>query len=386
MSDLLSVCENLRRWFRRNQYKGIDPYQLDEKVFSYGKKLPFLRYMRKALKPLHSHIPRTIFARLGPIYLPKALGLIIGGNCSLYRLKAKQGYLDENYQLLEILKKIGSPGFEHTCWGWPFEWGQHPRYPKNLPLPCVTSPIGHALLDFYSITNDDKILDVAEDVARFLIEENGFEEFEDSLCLFYSCIDKNLVYNGNLMASAFLLRLSQINSTQARLDFAKKALRFVLDGQNSDGSWNYSHQKRRTGVIDNRHSGFVLESLSQINGILKNERVELALEKGWKYYRENFFEDNLPKCSPLQVFPIDIHDVAQAIIICTEMQDWHRAEQIIDFAIKKMSNKRDEFYYKYFGNGRTNQTVFFRWGQAWVFKALSLFLEKKADKAYRDKA
>jgi len=68
------------------------------------------------------------------------------------------------------------------------------------------------------------------------------------------------------------------------------------------------------------------------------------------------------------------------------MQDWHRAEQIIDFAIKKMSNKRDEFYYKYFGNGRTNQTVFFRWGQAWVFKALSLFLEKRADKAYGDKA
>ncbi len=385
MSDLLSICENLRLWFGKNQYKGIDPYQLDEKVFGYGKGLPILKYIRKALKPFHSHIPRAIFARLGPIYLPKALGLIIGGNCSLYRVRAKRDYVDENYQLLGVLKKKTSQGFKHTCWGWPFEWGQDPRYPKDLPLPCVTSPIGHALLDFHSITKDDEVLNTAEDVARFLMQENGFKEFEDSLCLFYSCIDKNLIYNGNLMASAFLVRLSQINSSQAQLDFAQKALRFVLDGQNSDGSWNYSHQKRRIGVIDNRHSGFVLESLSQINRILKDKRVELTLRKGWKYYRENFFEDSLPKCSPSQVFPVDIHDVAQAIITCTEMQDWNQAEKIINFAINKMSNERDEFYYKYFENGGTNQTVFFRWGQAWMFKALSLFLEKKTNKVYRDK-
>lgn len=384
MNDLLSICENLRRWFQKNDYKGIDPYQLDEKVFSYSKGLPILKYIRKALKPFHSLIPRAIFARLGPIYLPKALGLIIGGNCSLYRMRAKREYIDENYQLLGILKRIKNQGFKHTCWGWPFEWGQDPRYPKDLPLPCVTSPVGHVLLDFYNVTRDDKVLGVAEDVARFLIEENGFKEFEDSLCLFYSCMDSNLVYNGNLISSAFLLRLNQINSSEAQLDFAQRALRFVLHGQNSDGSWNYSHQKRRIGVIDNRHSGFVLESLSQINRILKDERVELALEKGWKYYRENFFEGSLPKCSPSQVFPVDIHDVAQAIITCTEMQDWSRAEGVTDFAINKMSNERDEFHYKYFENGKTNQTVFFRWGQAWMFKALSLFLEKKADKAYRD--
>jgi len=387
VSDLLPICENLRRWFREKEYKGIDPYQLDEKVFSQGKALPFLRYLREALKPLHSFVPRLVFARFDPIHLPKALGLIMGGNCSLYRVRAKREYMDENYELLRILERIRSPGLEHTCWGWPFEWGQYPRYPKDLPLPCVTSPIAHALLDFYCITNDDKVLGVAEDVARFLMYENGFREFQDSLCLFYSCTDPNLVYSGNLMSSAFLARLSQINSGQAELDFAKKASRFVLNGQNGDGSWNYSYQKRgrRIEMIDNRHSGFVLESLSQISRTFKDERIEHALRKGWKYYRENFFEGSLPKWSPSQVFPVDIHDVAQAIITCTEMRDWKRAEQIMDFAIKKMSNKRDEFYYKYFENGRTNQIVFFRWAQAWMFKALSFFLEKKSSKADRDK-
>jgi hypothetical protein len=67
------------------------------------------------------------------------------------------------------------------------------------------------------------------------------------------------------------------------------------------------------------------------------------------------------------------------------MQDWNRAEKIINFAINKMSNKRDEFHYKYFENGRRNQTVFFRWGQAWMFKAVSLFLERKCINVYGDK-
>ena len=243
MNSPLAISENLRVWFREHQYKCIDPFQLDEKVFGYNRLLPFLKYIRKVLKPMHSRIPRAIFSNFSPIYLPKALGLIIGGNSSLYRIKAKGEYLDESYELLDILREIRSPESRHTSWGWPFEWGQGPRYPRNLPLPCVTSPIGHALLDFYAVTKDDKV--------------------------------------------------------------------------------------------------------------------------------------HLPKCSPRHVFPVDIHDVAQAIITATELQDWNLVMKITKFAIDNMSNKKDEFYYKYFENGKTNQTVFLRWGQAWMFKALSLFLERQ---------
>jgi len=84
VSDLLSICENLRRWFQKNNYKGIDLYLLDEKVFSCSKRLAFLRYIRKILKCFHSHIPPAIFSSFSSIYLPKALGLIIGGNCSFW--------------------------------------------------------------------------------------------------------------------------------------------------------------------------------------------------------------------------------------------------------------------------------------------------------------
>jgi hypothetical protein len=50
------------------------------------------------------------------------------------------------------------------------------------------------------------------------------------------------------------------------------------------------------------------------------------------------------------------------------------AQQILNFTIEKMSNGKDEFYYKYFENGKVNNSVFFRWNQAWMYVAVAKLL------------
>jgi len=95
------------------------------------------------------------------------------------------------------------------------------------------------------------------------------------------------------------------------------------------------------------------------------------------YYKNNLFEDYIPKWAPDQTYPVDIHDVAQSIITFTDVGDMTFARKIIDFSFTQMFNGKDEFYYKLSRSGKVNKTAFIRWGQAWMFIALSKYLEKR---------
>ena len=87
----LVVCENLRKWFKKHNYHGKDPFQIDDKLFSI--KMPFFHRIRNLLKPLHHLIPKQIFSSFKPIIIPKSIGLILGGNVNLYNLtKNKEAF------------------------------------------------------------------------------------------------------------------------------------------------------------------------------------------------------------------------------------------------------------------------------------------------------
>lgn len=364
----IQIIENLRVWFVKNQYKGTDPYQIDQKASGLLKKLPFLKYVRKALKPFHVFIPKSAFSSFPKIYHPKAIGLIIGGNAFLYSISKNQELLIENNYLINLLKELRNKDYKHHAWGSPFEWGSNPRYPANTPAICLLSPIGNALLDYYEIAKDKKVLELCNDVALHITEENGYKEIDkDTACLYYSPVDKNEVYNSNALAANFLFRLNAHMPNKEQIHLAKRVCNYVMQGQRSDGSWVYSNS---SDIIDNRHTGYILESLVTIKKHWQNEKLEEAYSKGLKYYKTYLTDKGLPKWSPQKTFPIDIHDVAQAIITYTETGDLDRAEYIANYAIQNMSNGKDEFYFKLFNNGNVNKNVFIRWGQAWMYYAL----------------
>ncbi|MGD8779520.1 MAG: hypothetical protein PVH88_11240 [Ignavibacteria bacterium] len=378
-NNYIDIAKNMRLWFIEKQYKGNDPFQVDEKVFSKINKLPIANFIRKVLKPFHSYLPSNSFFKFPSIYHPKTIGLVIAGNANLYQITSEEEVLNENLKLLEILEERRSPGYKHIAWGHPFEWGQLPRYPKDTPFVCVTCPVTHGLLDYYKISGNSKSLEMCIDAANGLLNESGYDNISDDIIsLYYSPLDKKYVYNSDIMAASFLYRLNQIHPKKEYIEFANKLINFVISGQNEDGSWIYADKRgeQRIDTIDNRHTSFVLEAFQIINDIRKDNSLTDVIEKGKKYYLGNLFEGPIPKWSPQKTYPIDIHDIANAIITLTKLGEIEKAEAVFDFALEKMFNGRDQFYYKLFADGRVNKTVFIRWGQAWMYKAIAEYILK----------
>lgn len=376
--EFTTIAKNMNQWFARNHYMGNDPFQVDEKVFGGINKLGFAKYIRKVLKPFHSYIPGSTFTKYPHIYHPKAVGLIIGGNSNIYKITKDEELINESDKLLNLLDELRSPGYKFYCWGHPFEWGQTPRYPKNTPFVCVTSPICHCLLDFHEISNNQKTLEMCVSAANGLLKENGFDVLgEHMLSLYYSPLDKKYVYNSDIMAASFLYRLNQIQPNIEYIEFADKLINFVVSGQNRDGSWIYAESKGDQSIftIDNRHTSFVLEAFKIINDIRSDDSLTGIIEKGGNYYFKNLFEGSIPKWSPNKTYPVDIHDIANAIITLTKLNEIEKARSTLQFALAKMFNGQDQFYYKLFANGRVNKTVFIRWGQAWMYQAISSLIK-----------
>lgn len=373
------ICADMREWFRKQNYAGIDPYLLDERVFAarrYPIIGPALGLIRRVLKPFHPWIPKQVFSTLSPVVIPKAVGLILSGNSFVYQLAPQPDILNENHDLLDWLLAHRSPGFSHLCWGQPFAWGSNPRYLPNTPAVCATSPIAHGILDHYQVSNDEKALEMLQAVADYLMFENGHEDMGTSLCVHYGPTNRDLAYNSNAMAASFLARLSRITGNRDQSAFASKALRFVVEEQNKDGSWYYTSDRggrQAVPTIDNRHTGFVLEHLQIAGELLSNEEAIRAVQRGWAYYEQLLFDGPTPKWAPDQSYPVDIHDVAQAVLTPIQLGRLEFAANVVQFALNSLFNGRDQFYYKLFADGRVNQTVFVRWGQAWMYKALAAF-------------
>jgi len=364
---LFNIIIQMHDWFVSQNYKGIDPYQMDEKAFAILKYVPLFSTIRSILKPFHSRIPSSAFSKFPPIYHPKAIGLIIAGNCYLYRITRDNSLLSENNRLLHILASLKNPKFGNACWGHPFEWGQDIRYPFNTPMVCVQAPVIQSLLDYYDVSKNEDVLNLAKSALKWIVDEVEMDDFGESISLCNSPLTTDHVHNSNIMAAAVLYRYNDISKQPLFTDMADKLTLFTIDCQNPDGSWNYSDNSL---TIDNRHTGFILSALSKIYRYKQDDEIKKSLELGTEYYYSNLFENEIPKWSPEQTYPVDIHDIAQAIITATDLRNYHLANKIIKFAVEKMSNGRDCFYYKLFENGDVNKAIFIRWGQAWMYYAL----------------
>ena len=74
---------------------------------------------------------------------------------------------------------------------------------------------------------------------------------------------------------------------------ADRNLNFVLQAQNSDGSWPYSTDEERL-FVDHFHTCFVLKALAKIEAITKNPECTKAIERGVDYYVRNLFDERGP--------------------------------------------------------------------------------------------
>lgn len=381
----MDVALKVLEWIVSRDFQGIDPYLLDAKLNSVGSGSllrPVMKKVRSALKPFHPFIPRRVFTSATPVLMPKVLGLSLSGIAGLSSQWEPNAYQSTIDLTVSKLLAARSEKSKHLSWGHPFSWGSAVRYEPDTPSIPVTGLVGHGLMDIVEAGRATGHKENLESIADYITTENGFKDFGSSICFYYAPSNLDLTYNTSILAASYLVRLDGHFNSNAYSDLAARAVRFVIEGQNPDGSWYYTDPRGDTPLdktIDGRHSGFILEHLARILPHLHPDdqlaaQVREALAKGTEYYLTRMMDGAIPRWDPESTYPVDVKDVAQATITLSVLGRLDQARETLDFAYKHFFDGTGAFWYKLHKGGSVNKTVFIRWSQAWMLKAIGTLI------------
>jgi len=195
----------------------------------------------------------------------------------------------------------------------------------------------------------------------------------NSICFSYSPFDKENVYNANMKAVRILSQGYSITKNNELITEAEKAVKFVIDRQNADGSWFYS-DLISDEYIDNYHTGYILDCLKDFIELTGNVTVKKNLEKSYNFYVSNFFENGrIPKFFNNKTYPVDSTSAAQSVITLCNFGNIKLASDVAEYMIGNMQSESGHFYFRRY-NYFSNRSSFMRWSNAWMFAALSYLI------------
>jgi rhamnogalacturonyl hydrolase YesR len=383
---VLESLAKLERYCKQEEFKGWDPYDgLNSLLFQAIPIISKNRFVRLVWIQGFKRSPIN-FRKIAGVrkdYNPKALGLFLSGYCNLYNTNSKQEYFDKISFFTSRIQELDHNNWSGSCWGYNFDWQARAFFqPKNTPTVVATTFIGNALLDAYEITGDKKLLENARSACNFILKDlNRTYDEKGNFAFSYSPLDKSVVFNASLLGSNLLARVYNFTRENELIKEAKKSVAYCCDHQNNNGSWSYGtlpfHQ-----WIDNFHTGYNLECIAAYMKFSEDDSYKGQLEKGYEYYINTFFtEEGISKYYSNSIYPIDIHSSAQLVVTLVKLNKFTDQKVLVDkvlnWTIENMQSKKGYFYYQvnqYF----SSKIPYMRWGQAWMFYALSTYL--KADK------
>lgn len=384
MDQIKSSLRRLQHYIESNNYKGYDPYDaLTSPLFN----LPLLRtnkFIRfgsqQFLKRFPINLRPVLLVTKG--YNPVTLGLCIQAYSYLFKIEddneIKQNYLNKIHFLIDELCKLQSVGFAGSCWGYDFDWeARYSKIPAYQPTVVATGIITNALFICYSLTGIQSSADLCISSADFVMKDLNRSYDNNTFIFSYSPFDKQKVYNASMKGIRILAQVYSLTKKEELKNTAIKAVDYIINKQNDDGSWYYSESN--TGKwVDNYHSGYVIDCLDDLIKYTGMKCYDVNLKNGFEYYRNNFFLGNgFPKFYVHKTYPLDCTSAAQSILTLIRFQIIESAHKVAEYLINNMQDDKGYFYFrkfKYF----TIKTSFMRWSNAWMFVALS-YLKYRLD-------
>jgi hypothetical protein len=304
---------------------------------------------------------------------PKGIGLFLWGYVKLCKIDPRPEYHERIQYLIDLLDKVKNQGYSGACWGYNFDWQSRVAYlPQNTPTIVNSSFIGHALLDAYTLLGNKDALHLAISIGDFIIKDLNRDRQGDAICFSYSPTDRNFVHNANLLGASLLIRLSHLTGVDELRNTALSSLRYTMERQRDDGSWFYAEPKMQNW-IDSFHTGFNLQAIRYFLELGEAKQYENSYKRGVKFYAGNFFlSDGTPKYYHNRVYPIDIHAPAEAIVFFSSEGEQYceLTDRVLNWTLVNMYNPKGYFYFRK-GRRFTNKIPYIRWGQAWMFHALT---------------
>lgn len=376
--DISPHLAALGHYIETEDYAGFDPYDALNspivRALSFNRKYGRIAWIQ-LLRRLPLNLRPFLFIAKG--HNPKGLGLFLGGYAKLYQGNQYPGFLHKARYLTSLLDGYKSKGYSGNCWGYNFDWQSRAFYvPKHTPTIVNSGFIGHALLDTFQSTGDQKTLDLAVPIKDFLLKDLNRTIDGGTFCFSYTPIDNTAVHNANLLGASLLIRLYKITGDTQLKDAALSSLAYTMKHQHDDGSWFYAETTMQSW-IDSFHTGFNLQAIRWFLQLGEAEEYREAYGRGVKFYANNFFlDDGTPKYYHDKVYPIDIHAPAQAIVFFSGEGNAYRelTERVLNWILNEMYDPRKGYFYFRKGRRLTNKIPYMRWGQAWAFHALTEYL------------
>lgn len=369
----------LEAWLLQCGYKGNDPF--DALRSPILRRLTFnQRLLGVAWVQLLRRSPLNLrrLLQVAPGYNPKGMGLFLASYVRRYRATGEEKYRERMTYFAEWLRQNRSPGYREACWGYNFDWPNRSFFaPAGTPTIVNTVFIAQAFLDMYDLLGDHEDLAIARSACDFLLNRLATMEDSSGLCFSYTPLDRRQVHNANMLGAALLARVGSITGESHLLSRSRQATSFTVTRQHLDGSWMYGVGARERW-IDNFHTGFVLVQLKEYIHFSKDHEFESHLELGYRYWKSKLFtEDGLPKYYAGNLYPIDAHAIAQAVLTYLAFSDRDpesesRALHLVEWVCSNMQDGKGYFYYQ-FGRLFRNRIPYIRWSQAWMFRALAEF-------------
>ncbi len=372
--------DKLKQYCEKENFKGWDPYDGLNSIIIQCSPFKYSKFFRlfwiQLFKKNPVNLRKLFFVKKG--YNPKGLGLFLSAYCNLFKIEQKKEYLHTINFLANKFIELKTEGFSGACWGYNFDWQSRAFFLKKYtPTVVVTSYVSYALMDAYDCTKNENYLQTALSSCDFVINDLNRTPKKKGFIFSYSPYDNTCIYNASLLASRLLARAYSYNNNEYLIHLARQSVIACCDAQRDDGSWIYGEQKIQNRV-DSFHTGFNLECISEYQKYSNVHSFSQNIEKGLKYYIENFFlDDGTPKYYDNHIYPVDIHSPAQFIITICKLNKLKEYKDIVDkvltWTINNMQNKNNGSFYYQLRKPISSKIPYIRWAQAWMMYAMSLY-------------
>jgi len=402
------ITEKIWKKSVSDNFQGSDPYDGLNSIIL-GTLLKHSRNLRLTITQLVKRCP----VNLRPFLLvpkganPKALALFLSGISDVPALSSSKRYpvwltdllLSQasapdgspalavgrrlNLGLEDSLKEKEFTGEAPMGWGYNFPWQGRAFYqPAWSPTVVCTSFV----LDAFSDLKIPLLPAVATSCAKFVGECLNRYEDSSGVCFSYSQFDNTKVFNASLFGAKILVRANRFSSNPNDVwkTLAEKAVAYVISRQKDNGSWAYG-EAGYWQKVDNVHTGFVLETIESISQLLQTTEWDNCIRRGLDYYRSELFEpDGTAKYFSHSKYPLDPHSFAQGAITFLKLSRHdpdaiETAGNILSRGIDLLWNERRKGFIFQRYRHYTNPVIHLRWSQAWMFRAISLFLSARGE-------
>lgn len=386
--DPAVVERALRRWLEESGTASYDPYDglACSRPWSLVLRHRFLaRLWTQAIKQCPLNLRPVVGIR--PQVHAKSLADQAHAALLRHRLGTDAEALAVARRFLQELEEHALRGYAGACWGTPFPYvTRYIRSDAGEPNLFWTVCAAETLMTAYELTGDRGALERARSTLDFICHDLGFvDEGKGGVWFRYFIGHEASVFNVSALTGSLMLRIGRHTREDEILALGRRALQFVLRGQNEDGSWFYARGSQGRWV-DGFHTGYILESLIQAYLLEGGTEIGAALERGKDFYLQRMFtSDSRPRYMSNDTYPMEVQNCAQAIQTLAKLCWLHPegisflrsvARSVTEALFRLTEREPEEKGYFILNRGRwlENRLPAIRWGQAPMLLALSFLL------------